>query len=502
MSRSAINPVAFGISREAIREGLNTLVVGGRAYDVRKSTYPSSSNSTFTVGSLGPARKYVSGNATADRYSAPHLQVAGSRPGSLLCVWSPLTLNAADRYLLTSGLTLSTAGSGLSISTTKTAARAVNSSYVNVEVYTDAPTIGSTYVSVLTAGAYLRLYHFGRLIGEAAIAGGAPRTTTAAKTISIGSTDASTSNYVGANIFLAAEFDAEIPAAYALSLSQDPWQILTAPPRKKGLVFGADLGSGGGLSASGAAAAAGSATLQADVALAGVAVAVAGGAADAQIFVPLSATGFSVSAGSAGLTATITVSAAGLAEAAGAAGLSASVLLAGAAAATAAGNASLAATLAAAASGSAQAGGSATLSGGSPGALSAAGSATAGGLAGLDVQVSLSAAGSAAAGGSALLGGGAAGSLSASGAAQAGGSGLLTASVVLTAAGFVQAMGAGALFVSIDLAASGQATAGGLAHLALQGTTLLAIDPRYRVRLQPREFLAAWSRPPYSVTLQ
>jgi hypothetical protein len=244
VSRSAINPVAFGISREAIREGLNTLVVGGRAYDVRKSTYPSSSNSTFTVGSLGPARKYVSGNATADRYSAPHLQVAGSRPGSLLCVWSPLTLNAADRYLLTSGLTLSTAGSGLSISTTKTAARAVNSSYVNVEVYTDAPTIGATYVSVLTAGDYLRLYHFGRLIGEAAIAGGGPRTTTAAKTISIGSTDASTSNYVGANIFLAAEFDAEIPAAYALSLSQDPWQILTPPTRKGIFVWGANAEGG------------------------------------------------------------------------------------------------------------------------------------------------------------------------------------------------------------------------------------------------------------------
>lgn len=501
MSRSAINPIAFGISREAIREGLNTLVVGARAYNVRKSAYPTSSNSTFVHGRLGPARSFARASSQVDRYDGSHLQVAGARPSSLLVVWTcSVTPAGSNRYLISSGKNTISTGAGIAVSNTAVSAIAANSSSAEVSVATSAPTVGETYVSVLTAGEYLRLYHKGSLIGETAISGGAPRTTTSAKTVSVGS-DVST-NYADAYIYLAAEFDAEIPQAYAFSLAKDPWQILTVPPKKKIFVFGADPGSGGSVSASGGAVAGGSATLQADVALAGVAVALAGGAANAQIFVPLSATGFSVSSGSAGLTATITVSAAGLAEAAGAAGLSASVLLAGAAAATAAGNASLAATLAAAASGSAQAGGSATLSGGSPGALSAAGSATAGGSAGLDVQVSLSAAGSATAGGSALLGGGAAGSLSASGAAQAGGSGLLTASVALTAAGFVQAMGAGALFVSIDLAASGQATAGGLAHLALQGTTLLAIDPRYRVRLLRREFLASWSRPPYSVTLQ
>lgn len=353
-------------------------------------------------------------------------------------------------------------------------------------------TVGKTYVAAA---------HWRPGVGlKASFDGGAVQSSShSATTLHVAPSTLWMGGGTGSNVYLLAAIAGELTDDQLRALSSNPWSLFEPEDH---LLWWPSADAGGNISASGAAAAAGSATLQADVALAGVAVALAGGAAAAQVSVPLSATGLSVSSGSAGLTATITVSAAGLAEAAGAAGLSASVLLAGAAAATAAGNASLAATLAAAASGSAQAGGSATLSGGSPGALSATGSATAGGSAGLDVQLSLSAAGSAAAGGSAILGGGAAGSLSASGAAQAGGSGLLTASVALTAAGFVQAMGAGALFVSIDLAASGQATAGGLAHLALQGATVLAIDPRYRVRLLPREFLAAWSRPPYSVTLQ
>lgn len=277
----------------------------------------------------------------------------------------------------------------------------------------------------------------------------------------------------GSNVYLLAAITGELTDDQLRALSDNPWSLLDA---EDSLLWWPST-AGGSVSASGGAVADGSATAQAQVALAAVGVAVAGGSAGMQAEVPLSAAGFSVSSGSAGLQTTVSISAAGLAEAAGQAGLAADVLLAGAGAAQASGNATLAAQLALLASGAAQAGGSATLSGGSPGEISASGGAASTGSAVLNVSVQLAA----------------------SAGAQAGGAGNLTATVTLTAAGFIQAMGAGALFVSIDLAAIGSSTAGGLAALAVDDGAFPARDDRYVVARAPRDYTVARAQRSYRV---
>lgn len=277
--------------------------------------------------------------------------------------------------------------------------------------------------------------------------------------------------------------DAEIKSLFA-----NPWQLFAARERRFALGVATSGESLPG-TATGGALAAGSASLSANVGLAGVGVALAGGSAALSAAVPISATGIAVASGSAGLVATVKISASGLAQAAGAAGLSASVLMAGAGAAVASGNAALAAQLAALAAGGAVASGSASLSGGALGAISASGAAVAGGAAALVVSVKLAAAGSAAASGSANLSGGPAGAMSASGSATAGGSAALTASVSLSAAGFVAAMGAGSLSIVAPLSASGLAIAGGAAALGLGGDTItLDPDPLLETLYESRPF--------------
>lgn len=250
--------------------------------------------------------------------------------------------------------------------------------------------------------------------------------------------------------------------------TRNPWGIFKRRARRTIIDLGA---SGGALNAaaSGSDTASGSATLAAQVALAGVGVSVAGGSAQAGVAVPLSAAGITVAGGSANGTATVSITAAGLAHAAGQAGLSASVLLAAAGAAQASGNATLAAQLNALASGAAQASGSANLSGGAPGALSASGGDVASGSAVLSVSVQLQATGAGQAGGSANGTASAPGALSATGQANAGGFATWSALVTLTAAGFVQAMGAGSFTATIPLQAAGSAQASGVAQASLGG---------------------------------
>ena len=280
----------------------------------------------------------------------------------------------------------------------------------------------------------------------------------------------------------------------AKGLHENSWQIYKR--RSRHVFVGASGGGGADLYgvASGTSQASGTATLSAQVALAGVGVSIAGGSATASATVPISATGISVSGGDANLAATIAIAAAGLAQAAGAAGLSASVLLAGSGAALAAGNATLAAQLSALASGSAQASGSATLSGGAPGAISAFGTSVAGGSGTLEVTVQLAATGTAQASGTATLSGGPEGEIAASGGAVAGGSGTLAVTVALTAAGFVQAMGAGAMLVSVHLAATGSATAGGSAVLRLLGAAVPVLDLRYVARAVRRDYTVLYGQ--------
>lgn len=258
-----------------------------------------------------------------------------------------------------------------------------------------------------------------------------------------------------------------------VEVSRSPWQLFQ--PRRS--IAYCDLGAGGSgvaAQASGAGQASGSATLAAQVALAGVGVSVAGGSANANVAVPLSAAAISVSSGAANAQATVTISAAGLAQAAGQAGLSAAVQLAAAGVAQAAGNATLAALLNAQAAGAAQAGGSANLSGGAPGALSASGGDVASGSAVLSVSVKLQAMGSAQASGSASGTASAPGQLAASGGAQSAGSATVSATVQLTAAGFVQAMGAGLFSVQIPLQAVGQAISSGAAVMTSSGLVVSA----------------------------
>ena len=104
--------------------------------------------------------------------------------------------------------------------------------------------------------------------------------------------------------FLALATLRALPLAALISSAQNPWQIFA--PQKRYSFF--DMGAGGGstlnASASGAAQASGSATLAAQVALAGVGVAIAGGSAAASVAVPLSAAGLAVAGGSAGASAT------------------------------------------------------------------------------------------------------------------------------------------------------------------------------------------------------
>jgi hypothetical protein len=254
----------------------------------------------------------------------------------------------------------------------------------------------------------------------------------------------------------------------AQSISRNRWRVFE--PRAQQTFI--SIGSGNSdlaAEASGASTASGSATLSAQVALAGVGVSVAGGAAVGSVAVPLSAAGISVSGGSANGTATVRISAAGLAQAAGQAGLSAAVLLQAAGAAQAAGNTALAALLNAQAAGAAQAGGSANLTGGAPGALSASGGSIASGSTVLSINVKLQATGAAQASGSANGTASAPGALSATGGSQSSGSGALKVTVQVSAAGFVQAMGAGRLDVFIPISASGGGVSGGLASLSTGG---------------------------------
>ena len=253
------------------------------------------------------------------------------------------------------------------------------------------------------------------------------------------------------------------------ALSENPYQIYA--PRRRISYFSIGAGAGSTLngSATGAAVAAGTATLAAQVALSAVGVSSATGSAAGSVSVPLSATGIAVVGGAAAASATVTISAAALAQAAGSAGLSAQVLLAGAGAAQASGNATLAVQLSALAAGAAQASGSANLSGGAPGMLSANGGAVADGQAVLSVSVNLAAAGNAVASGTANGSANAPGGLSATGAAHADGWASWSVLTTLTAAGFVQAMGAGQLAISVPLSAAGQASASGSAAAALLG---------------------------------
>ena len=251
-----------------------------------------------------------------------------------------------------------------------------------------------------------------------------------------------------ASLLLGFYCEGVVPKSLRDALSSNPWQIFSAPASRIWLPS-----AGGGIlaaNASGTDTASGSASLAAQVALAGIGVSIAGGSANAGFSIPLSAAGISITGGSANGRVAVTISAAGLAQAAGQAGLSAAVLMQAAGAAQAAGNATLATQLNALASGAAQAGGSANLSGGAPGALSATGGDTASGSAVLSVTVQLQATGSDTASGSANLTGGAPGQISASGGAQAGGSATVKVTVNLTATGFIQAMGAGQLTLQID----------------------------------------------------
>lgn len=327
-------------------------------------------------------------------------------------------------------------------------------------------TVGKTYVAAA---------HWRPGVGlKASFDGGAVQSSShSATTLHVAPSTLWMGGGTGSNVYLLAAITGELTDDQLRALSANPWSLLDA---EDSLLWWPST-AGGSVSASGGAVADGSATAQAQVALAAVGVAVAGGSAGMQAEVPLSAAGFSVSSGSAGLQTTVSISAAGLAEAAGQAGLAADVLLAGAGAAQASGNATLAAQLALLASGAAQAGGSATLSGGSPGEISASGGAASTGSAVLNVSVQLAA----------------------SAGAQAGGAGNLTATVTLTAAGFIQAMGAGALFVSIDLAAIGSSTAGGLAALAVDDGAFPARDDRYVVARAPRDYTVARAQRSYRV---
>ena len=243
MSRSLVNPAAFGISPNAIQNGLNTLQVGDRPYNVMRSIYPTTRSGISVRRLLGPARKFSSG--LADRYSATHLQVAGSRPCSQLLVWSPhATPPGTTTPIFTCGYyAASSAGAYIGFSASSVSAAAFNSSSVEVSVAGPAPSVGKQYVSVLTAGDYLRLYHDGAMVGETALSGGGARTTADSKLIDIG-------RYTDINVYLAAEFTKELPQAYAFSLAKDPWQILVPPVREKIFVFGSQVESGG-VSASG-----------------------------------------------------------------------------------------------------------------------------------------------------------------------------------------------------------------------------------------------------------
>lgn len=267
----------------------------------------------------------------------------------------------------------------------------------------------------------------------------------------------------------AAAFASEFSECDAAEAIANPWGIFKARRRISYFDLGAGAGSTLNGSATGAAVAAGAATLAAQVALSAVGVSSAAGSAAGSVNVPLSATGIAVSTGAATASAAVTISASALAQAAGSAGLSASVLLAGAGAAQASGNAALAVQLSALAAGAAQASGSANLSGGAPGALSANGSAVADGQAVLSVSVNLAAAGNAVASGTANGSANAPGGLSAAGAAHADGWASWSVLTTLTAAGFVQAMGAGQLAISVPLSAAGQASASGSAAAALLG---------------------------------
>ncbi len=243
MSRSLVNPAAFGISPNAIQNGLNTLQVGDRPYNVMRSIYPTTRSGISVRRLLGPARKFSSG--LADRYSATHLQVAGSRPCSQLLVWSPhATPPGTTTPIFGCGYyAASSAGAYIGFSASSVSAAAFDSSSVEVSVAGPAPSVGKQYVSVLTAGDYLRLYHDGAMVGETALSGGGARTTADSKLIDIG-------RYTNINVYLAAEFTKELPQAYAFSLAKDPWQILVPPVREKIFVFGSQVESGG-VSASG-----------------------------------------------------------------------------------------------------------------------------------------------------------------------------------------------------------------------------------------------------------
>ena len=250
-------------------------------------------------------------------------------------------------------------------------------------------------------------------------------------------------------------------------LSDNLHQIIDTP--LDGIYLIVSSGSSLSASATGSDTAVGSASLAAQVALAGIGVSTASGATGASVAVPLSAAGISVAGGNANGTATVTLSAAGLAQAAGTAGLSTTVLRSASGAALASGNATLAAQLNALANGAAQASGTANLTGGAPGALSANGGDVASGSAVLSVTVQLAASGADQASGSATGTAGAPGAISASGQAHAGGSATWSSLVTLTAAGFVQAMGAGFMAITVPLSAIGQAVTTGHATGSLLG---------------------------------
>lgn len=283
-----------------------------------------------------------------------------------------------------------------------------------------------------------------------------------------------------------AGFGRKISEARAREISLNPREMFA--PRKVRRILSS---AGGGIvnaAASGGGTATGSASLAAQVALAGIGVSVAGGAATGAIAVPLSAAGLSVAGGAANGTATINISAAGLAQSAGQASLAASVLLAGAGAALAAGNAALAAQLNALAAGASQAGGSANLSGGATGSLSATGGDVASGAAVLSVTVGLQAAGGDVASGSANGTVNSPGSVSAAGGSVSGGAAVASVTASITAAGFVHAMGAGQLTISVNLAAFGAALSSGLAMISQPGTGL-ETDSKFIIHAAARNYV-------------
>lgn len=275
------------------------------------------------------------------------------------------------------------------------------------------------------------------------------------------------------------------PLPLVLSLIDNPWQVIRRTPRR--IYFGGASAAALAGDATGSASATGALTTAIPIAGAALGIATASGALSTAI--PLAGAAAAVVDAGGALTAQITLSGEALAQAIAVAALSTGITLTADAVAEAAASGSLDTIIALIASASAQASATGDLSAGAGGAeLAGAATAAATVTGALSVEIRLSAA--------ALAQALASGDLSSSIAlaaevlAQAGAAGVLTSSIRLDAAALAQALVSGSLTTSIALsgAAAGLASASG--ELSGGSLVVLAPDPRYSVRAEPRLYRA------------